>query len=423
MTPTRLRPNFLHRARWFHCLVAVLMLAIGFPSGCSQEDPQRPDFTGKTPLLRVLIFQSLNGVRLTATSPPSIRAAGSSSDQPVDLPASTPVMLSISPTGWQLGSAGLPPGEFTLIPATDGSIAFNSRAYRGRFRFIPRPNGQFDVIDDVDVESYLRGVLAGEMLPNFADETYKAQAVVARTYAIYEKQMHSSASDFDLYADERSMMYGGLSTETPRAIRAQADTRGLVVAYGSPGSERIFKAYFSSCCGGAGQSAADAFGDPDIAPLSALSTGTLCANSPRYSWPPVTISKSDLTHRIVHYATLHSMPEKDMATIASINILSVNNVGRPVLFTITDVRNRRYAIVGEELRRAINTDSTPTTKVWSSYFQIENGPRDIRLVNGHGFGHGVGLCQWCAQRRAELGMQFEQIVTLSYPRSTIVKAY
>jgi stage II sporulation protein D len=399
------------------------MLVIGLPSGCSQEEPQRADFSGKTPVLRVLIFQSLNGVRITATSPPSIKLAGSNRDQPVDLPADTPVMLSISPTGWQLGAATLSPGEFTLIPATDASVAFNGHAYRGRFRFIPRPSGQFDVINDIDVESYLRGVLAGEMFSTFADEAYKAQAVVARTYAIYEKQMHTSASDFDLYADERSMMYGGVSGETPKSIRAQQATRGLVVAYGSPGSERIFKAYFSSCCGGAGQSAADAFGDPDIAPLSAVATGTLCSNSPRYSWPTVTISKSDLTRRIVHYATLHSMPEKDMAAIASINILSMNNVGRPVLFTITDVKNRRYAIVGEELRRAINTDSTPTTKVWSSFFQIENGPRDIRFVNGHGFGHGVGMCQWCAERRAELGMQFEQIVTLSYPRSTIVKAY
>jgi stage II sporulation protein D len=406
-----------------HCVVALLMLAIGFPSGCSQDQTPRSDFSGKTPLLRVLIFQSLNGVRITAASPPSIRMAGGPSAQPVDLPADTPVMLSISPSGWQLGSAGLSPGEFTLLPATDGSVAFNGHAYRGRFRFVPKPGGQFDVINEVDVESYLRGVLAGEMFSTFADEAYKAQAVVARTYAIYEKQMHTAASDFDLYADERSMVYGGVSAETPKSLRAQQATRGLVVAYGSPGSERIFKAYFSSCCGGAGQSAADAFGDPDIPPLSATSTGSLCANSPRYNWPPVTISKSDLTRRIVHYASLHNMPEKDMAAVASINILSMNNVGRPVLFTITDVKNRRYAIVGEELRRAINTDSTPTTKVWSSFFQIDNGPREIHFINGRGFGHGVGLCQWCAQRRAELGMGFEQIVTLSYPRSTIVKAY
>src|SRR5581483_3669977 len=111
-------------------------------------------------------------------------------------------------------------------------------------------------------------------------------------------------------------------SETTKAVRATEETRGLVVACGSPGSERIFKAYFSSCCGGAGQSAHDAFGDPDIMPLTATANGSTCANAPKYNWPPVTISKSDLTHRIQHYGLLHNMPEKDLAPITSINIIS-----------------------------------------------------------------------------------------------------
>jgi stage II sporulation protein D len=302
-------------------------------------------------------------------------------------------------------------------------VAIEGHAYRGRFRFIPRSGGNFDVVDDLDVESYLRGVLPRELFSNFADEAYKAQCVVARTYSIYEKQMHTAGSDFDLYSDDRSLMYGGMGAETIKGNLAVDATRGMVVVYGPPGTERIFKAYFSSCCGGAGQSAAEAFGDPVTPPLSAQANGSLCSGSPRFLWPTVTISKADLTHRIQHYGQLHNMQEKDIAAIVSINIMSVNNVGRPVMFTITDAKNRRFAIVGEDLRRAVNTDSTPTTKLWSSYFQLDNEPREIRFVNGHGFGHGVGMCQWCAQRRAELGMGFRDIVVLSYPQSKVVTAY
>jgi stage II sporulation protein D len=142
-----------------------------------------------------------------------------------------------------------------------------------------------------------------------------------------------------------------------------------------------------------------------------------------FSWPTITIGKADLTRRIQHYGQLHNNQEKDIAAVASINVMSINAAGRPVMFTITDAKNRRFAIVGEELRRAINTDSTPSTKLPSSYFQLDNEPTQIRFINGHGLGHGVGLCQWCAQRRAEMGMGFREILLLAYPQSTVVTAY
>jgi stage II sporulation protein D len=418
MIPSRL----ISPRRWFHCFVGILMLAIGFPSGCSQ-DIKPTDFSGKTPVLRVLLLQSQSTCKITAIESPSIRLAGFASSRRVDIPPGTPINISYTSAGWQMGSASLGAGEMTLIPSYEGSVSIAGHAYRGRFRFVPHGAGLFDVVNDVDVEGYLKGVLPGEMFANFADEAYKAQAVVARTYAIYEKQMHSPGSEFDLYDDERSMMYNGLGAETTKSVLAVDQTRGVVVAYGSPGSERIFKAYFSSCCGGAGQSANEAFGDPVTPPLSATAAGSLCSGSPRFLWPTVTVTKSDLTSRIKHYAQIHNMPEKDIAAITSINIMSVNAVGRPVLFTITDAKNRRYAIVGEELRRAVNTDSTPKTKLWSSYFQLDNQPNEIRFVNGHGFGHGVGMCQWCAEKRAELGTGFREIVLLSYPQSTLVTAY
>jgi stage II sporulation protein D len=408
-------------ARWFHCAVCLLMLAIGFPSGCSPQ--VRPaDLSGKLPILRILILQSQTSIKLTASANPTVRLKGFTAYRPVEI-GSTPVSLTCTASGWQMGSASLGIGELSMHPASDGSVSIDGHAYRGYFRFIPRSAGEFDVVNDLDVESYLRGVLPRELFPSFADEAFKAQCVAARTYAIYEKKMRPPSADFDLYADERSMVYGGMGGETQKASLAVDATRGMVVAYGPAGEERIFKAYFSSCCGGAGQSAAEAFGDPVIPPLAAQAVGNLCSASPRFNWPMIAISKTDLTHRIQHYGQLHNNQEKDIAAVVSINVMSINAVGRPVMFTITDAKNRRFAIVGEELRRAVNTDSTPGTKLPSSDFQLDNQPKEIRFINGHGLGHGVGLCQWCAQARAEQGMGFRQILLLAYPQSTVVTAY
>jgi stage II sporulation protein D len=410
------------KSRWLHCAFCLFLLLIGLPSGCSQT-MHPPELSGKTPVLRVLILSNLSSVSITASQTPTIKLKSEIASRRLELPPSTPVTLSCTASGWQLGSASFGPGELVLEPSVDGSVSLSGHAYRGRYRFIARGDGTFDVINDVNVESYLKGVLPKELFPNFAEEAYRAQAVVARTYAIYEKQTRPKGSDYDLFSDEHSQVYGGIAAETAKAQRAVDDTHGIVVAYGPPGEERIFKAYFSSCCGGIGQSAAEAFGDPVTPPLSAQATAPLCSSAPKYTWPPITISKAELAHRIQHYGQLHNMPERQITGISRIDIMSVNNVGRPVMFTITDNKNRRFAIVGEELRRAVNTDSTPQTKLPSSLFQLDNQATQISFVNGHGLGHGVGMCQWCTEKRAEMGMGYEQIVLLSYPQSKLIKAY
>jgi stage II sporulation protein D len=414
--------NRISRSRWFHIAFCLLLLAVGFPSGCSQ-DAKPPDFSGKTPIVRVLLLQKQSSVSITDTVAPQIRTLGESSYREFPLsPGSSGTLVSTA-SGWQLAGVTLGTGELIVLPTAEGSVAVNGHAYRGRFRFVPKSDGTFDVMNDVDVEGYLKGLLARELFPTFAEEAYKAQAVVARTYALYIKQTSSPGSNFDLYSDERDQVYGGIAAETAKAVQAVEDTRGMVAAYGPPDQERIFKAYFSSCCGGKGQSAYEAFGDPIIPPLSAQANGTLCSESPKYSWPTVTVSKAELTRRFQHFGQLHNTAEKDIPMVARIDIMSINNVGRPVMFTITDIRGRRFAINGEDLRRAVNTDSTPKTKLFSSLFQLDNEPTEIRFINGHGLGHGVGMCQWCAERRAELGMGYQEIVLLAYPQSKLVKAY
>jgi stage II sporulation protein D len=279
------------------------------------------------------------------------------------------------------------------------------------------------VINDVNLEDYLKGVLASELPQTWLDETYKAQAIVSRTYALYEVKSKPGGTSYDLFGDERSQMYGGVSAETDRARRAVAATTGTVVVAGLPRHEHIIKTYFSSCCGGVGQSAADAFGDPPSVALTEQAVGTLCSASPHFNWGPIVISKTELTSRIRKYGRLNNRPEQYMSALARLDISGYNSLGRPVRFVATDVRGDKYEFTGEQIRQAVNTDSTATTKLFSSFFRIDIEPTAIGFVDGHGSGHGVGMCQWSAEARAQQGMQYDEIVHKAYPGTMLVQAY
>src|SRR5205085_8957185 len=127
-------------------------------------------------------------------------------------------------------------------------------AYRGKFRFIPVGGTRFDVINELDVDAYLASVVSKEMLVGWHDEAYKAQAVVARTYALDEKQTAGLDRYWDVWPDTKSQMYGGIPGETAKSRAAVTETAGVVVACpDNAGNPKIFKAYFSSCCGGISQ--------------------------------------------------------------------------------------------------------------------------------------------------------------------------
>ena len=267
------------------------------------------------------------------------------------------------------------------------------------------------------------------MLRDWDEETYKAQAIVARTYALYEVKAAGSRSHFDLNPDQRSQVYGGLGAETAKSRAAVTTTSGVVAAYGPAGRERIFKAYFSSCCGGVSQSAVDAFGDGYIEPLADQNNQSLCSAAPRFNWGPIAVRKDELTRRFRLWGQRRSEPgkppraEADMAMVYSISVQKYNRFGRPTRFMITDMRGTRFSWTGEEIRTAVNTDAPAGSTLYSSYFKIIPEPDQILFVDGHGHGHGVGMCQWCAQRRAEGGMRHEDIVLAAYPKAKLVRAY
>lgn len=129
--------------------------------------------------------------------------------------------------------------------------------FRGALELRPaaaRP-GSLQVVNAVGLDDYVRGVIAAEMPASWAIEALKAQAVVARTYAI---ATNKNGPGYDHFADARSQVYGGVIAETARTDIAVAETRGRVVTYdGQP-----VETYFMSSSGGRTESVENAFGGP-----------------------------------------------------------------------------------------------------------------------------------------------------------------
>jgi stage II sporulation protein D len=135
------------------------------------------------------------------------------------------------------------------------------------------------------------------------------------------------------------------------------------------------------------------------------------------------IDKGELTKRFVAFGKHRNRPEKDMAPLERIDVQDQNRWGRPTRFLITDTKGNRFSESGEEFRWAVNTTAPENSQLYSSFVKIINDSSQIRFVEGHGWGHGVGMCQWCAEKRAEDGLRHEDIILAAFPTAVLVRAY
>src|SRR4051812_16355509 len=249
--------HFWARLRYSITLWSILAGVIGVsciliiaPWGCTPKTNEAAiPLSGRT--IRVRLLQAQDQVTFKTAGPFIYRANGG--ERQMNVTPGTQIALRLTEQGWVAGNMNLGRGVLTLRPLVEGQLRINDRSYRGQYRLLPLEANKFDVVNDVELDDYLKSVLSRELYANWQEETYKAQAIAARTYALYEKYSRSEDRSFDLYSDVRSQAYGGMDSETPKSRKAVEETAGIVLAIGSDGNERIFKAYFSSTCGGVTQ--------------------------------------------------------------------------------------------------------------------------------------------------------------------------
>ena len=129
-------------------------------------------------------------------------------------------------------------------PQNDGFCCVKKRWYRGEL-VLRNINGKLVVINNINIEDYLRGVVPSEMPSKWNIEAHKAQAIAARSYAVANLGKRA-ARGYDLKDTPEDQAYGGASSETDRTNKACSDTFGIVITY----DKKVVPAYYSASAGG-----------------------------------------------------------------------------------------------------------------------------------------------------------------------------
>jgi stage II sporulation protein D len=172
-------------------------------------------------------------------------------------------------------------GKHTLVPpisVVPGAqpLTLGGSGYRGSLT-IERAPGKLSVVNTLSLELYLRGVVPAEMPGRWQPQAYEAQAVAARSYALATL---NPGAPFDLYADNRSQMYGGIAAESPATDDAVSETAGQVLTYDG----RVIKAYYDSNSGGRTAAVQDVFAGMPPAPYLVSVSDPYDSLSPYHRW-------------------------------------------------------------------------------------------------------------------------------------------
>ncbi len=295
-------------------------------------------------------------------------------------------------------------GQIWVEPTDGGYVYIGDRWYRGRTLVVPSKKG-LTAVNYVDLEQYLYSVLGGEMNGNWPQEALKAQAVAARSYALYERQRAGNGI-YDLGDTPAWQVYRGIRDESTGTQAAVNATTGQVLIYGN----QIIEAVFHSSAGGCTENVEDVWTQP-LPYLRSVREG-FAEVSPVAQWAE-TFSRRELSKRITGVGNIVSLqPEK------------VTQCGRIVAMRVDGDRGSR-TISGEALRSALNLKSTLFTVVSNpasdlSKTKAQSAPTEFQVV-GRGFGHGLGMSQWGAYNLAQGGINYQQILQYYYKNTTLAR--
>ena len=135
-----------------------------------------------------------------------------------------------------------------------GFVSAKGKWYRG-YLIIQNKNKKLTVINEVELEDYLKGVVPSEMPPSWELEALKAQAIAARSYTLANLGKRAVLG-YDLKDTPEDQAYGGASAETVKTNNAVESTSNLVLTY----NMKVVPAYYSASAGGQTLSASDAWG-------------------------------------------------------------------------------------------------------------------------------------------------------------------
>ncbi|NDJ24075.1 SpoIID/LytB domain-containing protein [Nostoc sp. B(2019)] len=329
-------------------------------------------------ILRVAIERGVNQVKVGSSTTGIIKdSTGRTLGQ---LPAMSAYYAQAVPGGvaldkWQSGL-------FWIEPTGKGFVYIGDRWYRGRTLVIPTEKG-LTAVNWVDDQEYLYSVIGGEMDARWPSEALKAQAIAARTYALYEREKQRNNPIYDLgNTPDRWQIYKGVISESPATYAAVDATAGQVLTY----KNKIILSVFHACSGGHTENVEDVWKNP-LPYLRAVQDYD--QNISECNWVK-TFSPGEMSAKFPEVGNVKEMIPETYSPFRSVKVLKiVGDKGAKVL-------------QGEEVRTALRLKSTR--------FNVTKGADGGFVLQGLGFGHALGMSQWGAYNLARRGANHLQIL-------------
>lgn len=325
--------------------------------------------------------------------------------------------------------------KLSVQTAAGGTIVCDGVEYRGYIFLEKRANGELLVINYVGIDEYVSSVLGKEMSYNWPKEALKAQAVCARNFVLTRGNAHKEYG-FDVCTTTHCQVYGGVKSEHENTRQAVLETKGVVARYNG----EIVGLFFFATSGGQTEDVENVWGSKYGYLRSVPDTYENPAKASRYTWK-VELTRSQIEEKLKNSGV-------NIGGLTKITIDSVSATGRVTQMTFhgtdgtyTAKREKCRTILGLYSQKfsvtadgeaIIMTTSGPAT--YSLYAQgasgvssvsgyaalsgngtisnisINSSASDNYIIDGGGYGHGVGMSQWGARGMAENGFTYEQIL-------------
>ncbi len=332
-----------------------------------------------------------------------------------------------------------PEGDKLLFVPTESNLKLNSKEYRGSVELMNIQSGKITVVNIVNLEEYLYGVVPLEMSTGFPIEALKAQAVCARTYAVNSMGRFASKG-FDLTNTTLSQVYGGVSAEKEDCTQAVTETAGMVLTYDG----RPAQVYYFSTSSGVTLNSQDVWSEALPYLQSVPDSWQYLITPDNKAWE-VTYTAEEVTGRMKNLGY-------ELGDVTSVEVTKTNEQGAVTELVVTgtegshtfkkegcrnafNLKSQTFTItaegteggicvIGKDGKTTISggyyaKDSESVSKLDNAKVLTAEGTEDITsktvssnyIISGSGWGHGIGMSQNGARGMAQSGFSYADILT------------
>ncbi|MBX3413363.1 MAG: SpoIID/LytB domain-containing protein [Pirellulales bacterium] len=397
-------------------LTAAVLLAVATwrlsapPAAMTRLRDREADFVASTlPPVRVRLGQASEQVSLRIEGPYRVMARG---DWRVlaQGPRLEETFARVADDRLHLGERPFAAQQVDLHVLAPGSLWVEGRRYPGHLRLVRDGEQRLLVVNVVELEQYVAGVVEAEMPASFPLEARAAQAVAARSFVLCQMKTSGVVNEFDVEDGTGAQVYRGLpagdaTLSTAATLSAQEiaeRTRGIALTY----QGRIFSTHYCATCGGSTADGRAVFAA--AAPPLVSVPCEFCQQAPRYRWE-VELPRAWVSERAQQWCAARG---RRLGPLVSIEIDSAPAGGVATMHLRG--REGETALTAHEFRQQL----VGVERLPSAVFElIDEG--DTWRARGRGFGHRVGMCQWGARTQAQLGRSCQEILAHYYPGAAL----